>query len=92
MTTVGISLKVRLVTQQGLEQEKTMKFPSDFALWEVCKEIAEKTGIGGADHGIFVPPSGLKKGRWLHSTNTLKYYDILSGVCYILNVMFLSLH
>lgn len=75
----GITLKVG-VTINGTAQEKTMRFNADMAIWEVCKEVAEKLNIGGADHGLFQAASGTRKGRWFKPNVTLKGAELLSGV------------
>lgn len=57
-----------------------MRFNSDMAIWEVCKEVSEKLSTGGADHGLFQAGSGTRKGRWFKPNITLKGAELLSGV------------
>jgi len=46
---------------------------------EACKTVAEKTSIGGKDHGLFQAgtpdvPNGY--GRWLQAEKSLEFYDL----------------
>eukprot|EP01125_Pyxidicula_operculata_P006605 TRINITY_DN227_c1_g1_i1.p1 TRINITY_DN227_c1_g1~~TRINITY_DN227_c1_g1_i1.p1 ORF type:complete len:2471 (-),score=884.91 TRINITY_DN227_c1_g1_i1:132-7544(-) len=57
---------------------KVLRFGSDMSVAECLKEILEKTGEGGRDHGLFLPPnkeSG-KKGQWLSKNKALRFYGI----------------
>jgi N-terminal or F0 domain of Talin-head FERM len=89
---MALSLKVFLETQ-GVT--KTMRFGQQMSVAEVTKEIQERTGTGGADHGIFVPANEEMEevGKWLLPDRTLQFYDIHTGVGaeVHVSVVFLSL-
>lgn len=62
---------------------KAMRFPEHITVHEACKTIAEKTGEGGKDHGLYKPlneNSGIKGGRWLRPERTLEYYSLSTNV------------
>lgn len=53
------------------------------SIHEVCKAIIEKTGIGGADHGLFHPSpetDTTTMGKWLKPERSIEYYDLQSNV------------
>jgi hypothetical protein len=72
-----IALKIIIVST---EQQKTMRFPPDMPVYEILKEIKEKTDHGGADHGLFQPGSRGTKPRWFALNRTLKFYGVGSNV------------
>jgi hypothetical protein len=76
---MALSLKVFLVSAN---QYKMMRFMQDMSVNEVVKEIQEKTNVGGADHGLFMPPDPekLNPGKWLTDKYTLLYYNLSNGV------------
>jgi hypothetical protein len=63
------------------DKEKSMKFSPDAPIWEIVKEIQEKTGEGGNDHLLYQPAQFGNKSRWLLANHTLRFYDIQSNVC-----------
>jgi len=74
---MALSLKVFMVQAN---KTTTMRFNGEMSVAEATKSIREKTGEGGADHGIFLPPiPGKTTGRWLKDDRTLQYYDLTSG-------------
>jgi len=73
---MSLNLKV-LIPSRGLQ--KVMRFAETMSVHEVCKQIQEKTEIGGPDHGLFEPRQGESCGRWLKREKTLEYYDIKSN-------------
>ena len=54
---------------------------------ETLRDIKEKTGEGGRDHGLMRPadPKTGRTAKWLQLDRTLQFYDIKAGVripCY----------
>lgn len=75
---MSISLKVEIFATGAV---KTMRFTQMMSVGEAALVIHEKTGEGGADHGLFQPPeAGVRFGRWLSPDRTLQFYDLKSGV------------
>ena len=59
------------------------RFNQDMTVFEVCKQIREKTaGLegSGADHGLFQPGDGVRMGRWLRPERTLMFYVRMRAV------------
>jgi hypothetical protein len=78
---MAIALKVKL---SSAGTTKMMRFMADMSISEMCKEIRDKTGAGGLDHGIFQSASETQNARWLAPEKTLRFYDLQSGVCYMI--------
>lgn len=60
------------------KQVKAMRFAETDFVSDVIREIREKTDVGGADHGIFVPleDTSSKDGQWLTHNKSLAAYDL----------------
>eukprot|EP00179_Madagascaria_erythrocladioides_P023475 CAMPEP_0198344436 /NCGR_PEP_ID=MMETSP1450-20131203/67599_1 /TAXON_ID=753684 ORGANISM="Madagascaria erythrocladiodes, Strain CCMP3234" /NCGR_SAMPLE_ID=MMETSP1450 /ASSEMBLY_ACC=CAM_ASM_001115 /LENGTH=590 /DNA_ID=CAMNT_0044049691 /DNA_START=77 /DNA_END=1845 /DNA_ORIENTATION=+ len=72
---MSLALKVRVVK---IDQVKTMRFAQNMSVSEACKQLRDKTGEGGADHGLFQPGAGRRPSRWLRPDRTLQFYDLKS--------------
>eukprot|EP00013_Stygamoeba_regulata_P005570 CAMPEP_0177638538 /NCGR_PEP_ID=MMETSP0447-20121125/5541_1 /TAXON_ID=0 /ORGANISM="Stygamoeba regulata, Strain BSH-02190019" /LENGTH=2427 /DNA_ID=CAMNT_0019140505 /DNA_START=274 /DNA_END=7558 /DNA_ORIENTATION=+ len=73
---MALSLRVELPGGQV----KTMRFSSDMTVSDMVEDIHQKTGKGGPDHGMFLPPEeGVRNGMWLDEDKTLVFYDLQSG-------------
>jgi len=73
---MSINLKIEIKEQNNT---KIMRFAEQMSIYEVCKSIQEKIGIGGKDHGIFLP-SGEREpdtlGKWLKPEKSIEFYDL----------------
>eukprot|EP00005_Dracoamoeba_jomungandri_P004888 CAMPEP_0174252644 /NCGR_PEP_ID=MMETSP0439-20130205/2023_1 /TAXON_ID=0 /ORGANISM="Stereomyxa ramosa, Strain Chinc5" /LENGTH=2477 /DNA_ID=CAMNT_0015333213 /DNA_START=52 /DNA_END=7482 /DNA_ORIENTATION=+ len=60
---------------------KSMRFTQMMSVSETLKEIKDKTGEGGRDHGLMRPadPVTGRTARWLDPERTLQFYDIHAG-------------
>jgi len=73
-----MSLNLRInIPSQGAT--KVIRFPESMSVHEACKTVAEKTTVGGKDHGLFQPkspdvPEGV--GKWLAPEKSLEFYDL----------------
>lgn len=71
---MSLPLKVNVVRTN---QSKTLRFGPTMSVSEVCRQIKEKTGEGGEDHGLFQAGiEGKRPSRWLRMDRTLQYYDL----------------
>eukprot|EP01119_Soliformovum_irregulare_P005210 TRINITY_DN1675_c0_g1_i1.p1 TRINITY_DN1675_c0_g1~~TRINITY_DN1675_c0_g1_i1.p1 ORF type:complete len:1447 (-),score=577.25 TRINITY_DN1675_c0_g1_i1:61-4401(-) len=73
---MSLNLKINL---PALGVTKIMRFSEQMSVNEVCKQVLEKTNVGGKDHCLFQPspPSDTTSvGRWLKPERTLEYYDL----------------
>jgi hypothetical protein len=73
---MALALKINLADEG---RQKTMRFTQDMTVGEVCKEVFEKTGVGGPDHGLF-QAAGESGGRWLVPSKVLVFYQIQNNV------------
>ena len=71
-----VVLKV-MVVKTG--QTKSMPFSMNMSAGEVCRDIRDKIGEGGSDHGLFVPATDYTTGKWLENNKTLNFYELRSG-------------
>ena len=71
---MSLPLKVNVVK---INQSKTLRFGPTMSVSEACRQIQEKTGEGGDDHGLFQRGiEGKRPSRWLRPERTLQYYDL----------------
>ncbi len=61
---------------------KTLRFAPEMSVGEVLNELKNRTKTGGADFGLYQPPVGTKKARWLQKQRTLRYYELTNNVRY----------
>ena len=64
----------------GANQQKAMRFSPDLTIAECIAEIKEKSGIGGADHGLLLPETNGEPAKWLKPNYTLSFYNLTDGV------------
>lgn len=71
---MSISLKLLLV---DLGATKTVQYPTDMYIIDVCKDIRSKFnyGEGGLDHGLLFK----EQGAWLTPNRMLGHYDLKFG-------------
>jgi hypothetical protein len=77
---MSLSLKVYIISTGA---SRNHKFPPDISVQEALKDIREKSGVGGEDHGLFLPAGGKKGGRWLKENTTLLANSLESGVKFV---------
>jgi len=70
---MSVQLKVFVTAQ---DKTVVMRFNMDMGISEVLKQIKEKTGEGGADHGLYLKKSDVVgPAKWLRTDKTLAFYD-----------------
>jgi hypothetical protein len=75
---MSLNLKVNLPEKNLV---KVMRFSPDMSVFEALKEIKDKTDIGGADHGIFMPAGAtVPGGKWLAEKRLLSFYELANMV------------
>ena len=74
---MALALKINLVDEG---RQKTMRFMQDMTVGEICKEILEKTNVGGPDHGLFQPFTHGDGGRWFAPSKALAFYQVNTNV------------
>jgi talin len=72
---MSLPLKVNIV---GSNTSRTLRFGPTMSCSEACKQIKDKIGEGGEDHGLFqkASPEGKWPSRWLRPDRTLQFYDL----------------
>lgn len=73
-----MSLAVKIFVQKT-GATKTMQFDGGQSVGEVIREIRNKIGEGGSDHGLFLVGDDIRSGKWLENNKTLNFYDVRSG-------------
>ncbi|KNC52797.1 uncharacterized protein AMSG_12193 [Thecamonas trahens ATCC 50062] len=72
----AVVLKVRVAKTGAV---KSMPFNPSMSTGEVCREIRDRVGEGGSDHGLFKVGDDYSVGKWLENNKTLNYYELRSG-------------
>lgn len=72
-----VQLKIKISATGAV---KTLPFDVNMSAGEVCREIKDKVGQGGSDHGLFKPSDDYNTGKWLENNKTLAFYELRSGV------------
>jgi len=75
-----MALQLR-ITFTSTGQTKAMRFNQTMSVSETLRDIKDKTGEGGRDHGLMRPadPKTGRTAKWLQLDRTLQFYDIKAG-------------
>jgi talin len=70
---MAVVLKVE-IPSKGLT--KSIRFMSEMGVIECCREVRDKTEVGGEDHGLLVPKDAGENAYWLKNDRTIGSYEL----------------